>query len=182
MKASLITALTLIALVLLASMTVALADSPKMAAVGDLAPLVDGKDQDGKDWKLLYSTHDHGVVLYFYPHDIFPVCAQEARSFRDSMADFKKYNVEVIGISCDTVESHQKLATNQALNFRLIADPEGQIADAFGVRIKKGINRARSVSFLIGRDRKILAVLESDEPDVPVNKMKKTIEKLTKKK
>src|SRR5260221_577304 len=71
----------------------ATAQTPK---VGDKAPLIEGKDQDGKTWKLADEVGKKIVLLYFYPKDDTPGCTKEACGFRDRIVDLKKDNVEVI--------------------------------------------------------------------------------------
>src|SRR5437588_6607902 len=135
-----------LAAALLAGVSLCLADAGKTPKVGDKAPLIEGKDQDGKTWKLADVVGKKVVLLYFYPKDDTPGCTKEACGFRDQMADLKKENVEVIGVSFDSAESHQKFISNHNLNFPLLADTDGKIADAYGVRMT-GKNMARRVSF-----------------------------------
>lgn len=153
-----------------------LATTPK---VGDKAPLVTGKNQDGKTWKLEDSVGKKIVLLYFYPKDDTPGCTKEACGLRDRMADLKKDNVEVIGVSFDSAESHQKFIEKHNLNFPLLADTDGKIADAYGVRMPNG-NKARRVSFLIGLDGKIAHVTDSPQADVHLGEMKDAVAKLKK--
>src|SRR5499427_858797 len=80
----------------------------EMPKVGDKAPLVVGKDQNGKDWRLADVLGKQIVLLYFYPKDDTPGCTKEACGFRDNIGDLKKENVEVVGVSFDSPESHQK--------------------------------------------------------------------------
>jgi peroxiredoxin Q/BCP len=179
MKASPIIALSFTALILLASMTAAFADAAKMPAVGDKAPLVEGTDQDGKDWKLSDSIGKQVVLLYFYPKDNTPGCTKEACGLRDRMGDLKKDHVQVIGVSFDSSASHQKFIADQSLNFPLVADTDGKIADAYGVRMA-GKNMARRVSFLIGKDGKIVHITDNPKYDVHLAEMKEAIGNLSK--
>jgi len=139
------------------------ADASALPKVGDIAPLVSGKDQDGKAWNLADAVGKKVVLLYFYPKDETPGCTKEACSFRDSLSELQQDNVEVIGVSFDSGESHQKFITKHNLNFPLIADTDGKIADAYGVRMA-GKNMARRVSFLIGKDGKIIKVYHQVDP------------------
>src|SRR5215467_8083995 len=107
----------------------------KVPKAGDKAPLVEGKDQNGKDWKLADAVGKKVVLLYFYPKDDTPGCTKEACGFRDSIEALKQDNVEVIGVSFDSGESHQKFISKYNLNFPLLADTDGKIADAYGVRM-----------------------------------------------
>jgi len=103
------------------------------------------------------------VLLYFYPKDDTPGCTKEACSFRDNIGDLKKDNIEVVGVSFDSPESHQKFISKYTLNFPLLADTDGKIADAYGVKMADR-NMARRVSFLIGLDGKIAHVTDNQNP------------------
>jgi len=148
-----------------------------MPKVGDKAPLVEGKDQAGKAWNLSDDVGKKVVLLYFYPKDDTPGCTKEACGFRDSIDALKAQNVEVIGVSFDSGESHQKFITKYNLNFPLIADTDGKIADAYGVRMnnRKMDNR---VSFLIGLDGKIVHVTNSPDAEKHLTEMKNAASKL----
>jgi thioredoxin-dependent peroxiredoxin len=163
----------------LAGLSLSLADEAKMPQVGDKAPLVQGQDQDGKVWRLADVVGKKIVLLYFYPKDDTPGCTKEACGFRDRIADLKKDNVEVIGVSFDSPKSHQKFIAKYKLNFPLVADPEGKVADAYGVRMA-GRHMARRVSFLIGLDGAILHVTDSMNPETHLSETKEAIEKMRK--
>src|SRR6476661_2792404 len=126
-------------------------ETPK---AGDKAPLISGKDQDGKAWKLADEVGKKVVLLYFYPKDDTPGCTKEACGFRDRISDLKKQGVEVIGVSFDSAESHKSFIAKHNLNFPLLADTDGKIAEAYGVRMPTR-SMARRASFLIGLDGKI---------------------------
>src|SRR5208282_4365588 len=84
---------------------------------GDTAPLFTGQDQDGKTVKLADLVGKKIVLLYFYPKDFTGGCTREACGFRDRMGELQKDNVEVIGVSFDSAESHQKFIAQYKLNF-----------------------------------------------------------------
>ena len=147
---------------------------------GDTAPLFTGQDQDGKTFKLKSSIGKKIVLLYFYPKDNTPGCTKEACGFRDRMSGLQTNNVEVIGVSFDSAESHKKFIADYKLNFRLLADPDGKIVDLYGVQVV-GRKMARRVSFLIGRNGKIVHVTDSGNPDLHFNEMKDAIAGLKKK-
>jgi peroxiredoxin Q/BCP len=147
--------------------------------VGDAAPLVTGLNQDGKEWKLAAAAGKKVVLLYFYPKDETPGCTKEACGLRDSMGDLQKNDVEVVGVSFDNAESHKGFIAKHNLNFPLLADTEGKIADAFGVRMPDKA-RARRVSFLIGKDGKILHITDSPQAEVHLAEMKEAVARLTK--
>jgi peroxiredoxin Q/BCP len=148
-------------------------------AVGDQAPLVSGQTQEGKNWKLADAVGKKVVLLYFYPKDDTPGCTKEACGLRDRMGSLQKANVEVVGVSFDSAESHQKFITKHKLNFTLLTDTDGKIADTYGVRAA-GKNMARRVSFLIGTDGKILHVTDSPIADTHLAEMSEAVAKLKK--
>lgn len=162
---------------LLANMTTFAADSAAMPKVGDKAPLVEGKDQDGNPWKLSDDIGKKLVLLYFYPKDDTPGCTKEACGFRDSIDQLKADNVEVIGVSFDSGASHLKFISKYNLNFPLVADTNGKIADTYGVRMA-GRSMARRVSFLIGLDGKIVHITDSPNAETHLTEMKEAASKL----
>jgi peroxiredoxin Q/BCP len=154
-------------------------ESPKTLNVGDAAPLIEGKDQDGKTWKLADLIGKEIVLLYFYPKDDTPGCTKQACGWRDRMADLQKDAVRVLGVSFDSAESHQQFIAKHQLKFPLLADTDGKIADAYRARIP-GKNMARRVSFLIGRDGKIAHVTDNPGADIHLSEMKEAIARLKK--
>jgi thioredoxin-dependent peroxiredoxin len=162
---------------LFTTMSAFAADAPAMLKVGDKAPLVEGKDQNGKDWKLSDEIGKKVVLLYFYPKDETPGCTTEACGFRDSIDSLKEKNVEVIGVSFDSGDSHLKFISKHNLNFPLLADTDGKISDAYGVRMT-GRSMAKRVSFLIGLDGKIKHVTDSPDAEKHLTEMKAAAAKL----
>jgi len=161
---------------LLASAISAFADSPK---AGDTAPVFIGKDQDGKEFKLADHIGKKIILLYFYPKDFTGGCTKEACGFRDRMGDLQTNNVEVVGVSHDSVESHKKFAVENKLNFTLIADPEGKIIAAYDAKMNL-LAMSRRVSFLIGLDGKIIHVTDALGAQVHFDEMKEAIAGLKK--
>jgi peroxiredoxin Q/BCP len=161
---------------LLISATTIFAAMPK---TGDTAPLISGTDQNGKDFKLADLTGKKIVLLYFYPKDFTGGCTKEACSFRDGFEDFATNNVEIVGVSFDSADSHLQFIAKYKLNFTLLADTDGKIADAYGVRMA-GKDMAKRVSFLIGLDGKIVHVTDSGNPDIHLAEMKDAIAGLKK--
>ncbi|HHY85853.1 MAG TPA: peroxiredoxin [Verrucomicrobia bacterium] len=156
-----------------------LAQTGSTPKVGDKAPLVEGKDQDGKTWKLADEIGKNVVLLYFYPKDDTPGCTREACGFRDSMSDLQSKGVKVVGVSFDTADSHKAFIAKHNLNFPLLADTDGKIADAYGARMPDR-QMARRVSFLIGKDGRILHVTDAPSADTHLGEMKTAVEKLEK--
>ncbi len=103
-----------------------------MLTEGMKAPDFELNDKDG----VLHRLSDFlgkKVVVYFYPKDNTPGCTRQACAFRDAYAGFRDASVEVIGISKDSQQSHQKFIQNYDLPFLLLSDPELQAIQAYGV-------------------------------------------------
>jgi peroxiredoxin Q/BCP len=123
--------------------------------VGAAAPEVVGIAADGRR-VALSALRGQPVVVYFYPKDGTPGCTKEACGFRDAFARYQQRRVEIFGVSQDSAESHEEFRREYQLPFVLVADPEGTIAQAYGVGSIFGLN-AR-VTFLIGPDGKVARV------------------------
>jgi len=102
-----------------------------MIEEGQKAPDFTLPSSEGKDVSLR-GFRGKNVVLYFYPRDMTPGCTREACDFRDSQARIKKAGAVVIGVSTDSVASHQKFKARQKLNFPLLADTDKAVAKAYG--------------------------------------------------
>jgi peroxiredoxin Q/BCP len=101
--------------------------------VGDKLPVFKAKDADGNDFDSLKFVGKKPLVIYFYPKDNTPGCIAEACSFRDQFEDFKDLGAEIIGISSDSVVSHQEFAKQYKLPFILLSDGDKKIRNLFGV-------------------------------------------------
>jgi peroxiredoxin Q/BCP len=104
----------------------------KELKVGDSAPAFTLESDTGKKVKLS-DLKGKKVILYFYPKDMTPGCTQEACDFRDSFARLGKAGAVVLGISKDSVASHQKFKAKHELPFTLLSDPDGKVCEAYGV-------------------------------------------------
>ena len=126
-------------------------------------------DKDGNHVSLK-DFRGRKVVLYFYPKDNTPGCTRQACAFAASYEQFKMQNVIVIGISKDSVASHQKFAAKFDLPFILLSDPELQAIQAYGVwqekklygKVSMGVVRT---SYLIDEEGVIRQVLPKVKPD-----------------
>ena len=118
--------------------------------LNDHAPDLTLPDQSGKVVSLKEFQGKKVVVVYFYPKDGTSICTSEACSFRDSYDRFKELGAEVIGISSDPVESHQKFAQKNNLPFSLLADTSGMARKAFGVPTTALVMPAR-VTYVIDK-------------------------------
>jgi len=127
-----------------------------MVATGQAAPDFTLQSSGGGTISLK-DFRGKNVVLYFYPKDMTPGCTTEACDFRDYHPEFAKLDTVVLGISPDDVKSHDKFTAKHELPFPLLADPDHQVAEAYGVWVLKkmygreymGIERT---TFLIDRE------------------------------
>ena len=102
--------------------------------VGDKIPNFSAKDNNGNVFDGASIVGKKPVVFYFYPKDNTPGCTAQACSFRDQYEDFKDLGAEVIGISSDSIASHEKFIQRYKLPFILISDSDKKIRNLFGVK------------------------------------------------
>jgi peroxiredoxin Q/BCP len=105
---------------------------------GDSAPAFQAKDDTGKEWKSSEHVGKKVVVVYFYPADMTGGCTKQACGFRDDLKTLTDKGVEVVGVSGDSVKNHQLFKKAHELNFALLADTDGKVAEAFGVPVTAG--------------------------------------------
>jgi len=111
------------------------------------------QDGEGKTWRLS-DQRGKVVVLLFYPGDETPICTAQLCSVRDRWEDYVATGAEVVGISTDSVESHQKFAAHHDLPLRLLADTDRKVADTYGAQSLIPGKVARSV-FVIDASGKV---------------------------
>ncbi len=138
--------------------------SNRMPEPGAVAPDFVGITQSGEKLRLS-DYRGRKVALYFYPKDDTSGCTKQACNLRDEYENLKMDEIAVIGVSGDDVESHQKFAQKYTLPFPLVADPDREILEKYGVwgektlygRISVGIKRT---TFLIDEDGVIRGVIK----------------------
>jgi thioredoxin-dependent peroxiredoxin len=126
---------------------------------GDKAPAITVASSDGSSVNL--ASPGQPLVVYFYPKDDTSGCTREAQDFTALADDFKKAGVKVIGVSRDTMKSHEKFIGKYDLAVPLASDEDGRISEAFGTWVEKsmygrkymGMERA---TYLIGADGRVL--------------------------
>lgn len=106
--------------------------------IGDKAPAIKAKNQKGETIQLSDFTGKK-VILYFYPKDNTPGCTTEACNFRDNYQALLKDGFEVLGVSIDSEQSHQKFISKHELPFNLLADEDQKIVNDYGVWVEKNM-------------------------------------------
>ena len=140
-----------------------------MLNAGTKAPDFTLKDKDGNDVSLADMAGKR-VVLYFYPKDNTPGCTRQACAFAGAYEEFKSLDAVVIGVSRDSVASHQKFAEKYGLPFILLSDPDRQAIEAYGVwqekknygKVSMGVVRT---TFVISPEGVIEKVMPKVKPD-----------------
>jgi thioredoxin-dependent peroxiredoxin len=115
--------------------------------VGDKAPDIEAETYDGNKIKLSDYSGKKTVALYFYPKDYTETCTKEACSIRDGMNNLEDLGVQVLGVSTDSVKSHEGFKKKYSLNFPLLSDKSKDIINSYGVVSDSG--SARRETFLI---------------------------------
>jgi thioredoxin-dependent peroxiredoxin len=105
---------------------------------GDSAPMFKAIDQEGKPFEL-ENLKGKKVILYFYPKDNTPGCTSESCDLRDNYEAWKAKGFEVVGISSDSVASHQKFIAKYELPFTLIADTDKSVHELYGTWVEKSM-------------------------------------------
>lgn len=134
-----------------------------MPDVGDIAPDFELPAYPTGTVRLSQFKGKQNVVLYFYPRDNTPGCTTEACDFRDNIAALQSANTVVLGLSTDSVASHEKFAAKFELPFILLADEEHATCDAYGVWVEKNMYGKKSfgvqrATFLINKKGKVARV------------------------
>ena len=128
---------------------------------------------------------DKNVVIYFYPKDSTPGCTTEGQEFRDNYKKFKKYNTEILGVSRESIKSHENFKSKQNFPFELWSDPDEKVCKAFDVMKMKsmygrqymGVDRS---TFIVNDQGKIIKEWRSVKVKGHVQEVLETVEKLFK--
>src|SRR4051794_17378542 len=130
--------------------------------VGDSAPELKLKDQDGRLVFLRDFFNKKWVVLYFYPMDDTPGCTKEACNFRDNLGQLSELGAQVIGVSVDDYQSHKRFANKFKLNFPLLSVPTKKVAKAYGALAFYRL--ARRMTFIIDKQGKVRKIFPKVNP------------------
>jgi peroxiredoxin Q/BCP len=140
-----------------------------MLKEGTKAPDFTLNDKDGKPVSLS-GFRGKKVVVYFYPKDNTPGCTKQACVFKEAFDGFKADDIAVIGISKDSIQSHQKFAEKYELPFILLSDPELEVIKAYDVWQEKKLYGKSSMgvvrsTYIVDENGVIIKVFEKAKPD-----------------
>ena len=131
---------------------------------GDQVPEFELSDQTGNTRSLSDLLAAGPIVLFFYPAAMTPGCTKEACHFRDLGQEFTDLGASRVGISADSVDKQSRFADSQRFDFPLLSDPDGRVAEIFGVRrgLLGKFLPVKRTTFVIDTDRTVLAVISSE--------------------
>jgi peroxiredoxin Q/BCP len=133
-------------------------------AEGSAAPDFTLPSQEGSSVSLK-DYRGKWVVLYFYPKDQTPGCSREAHNFQVDQPKFSERNAVVLGVSLDSVDSHQKFCAQEGLSFKLLADRQHEVTESYGALLNLGVVKvAKRHTFLIDPTGKIAKAYTSVDP------------------
>jgi peroxiredoxin Q/BCP len=133
-------------------------------AVGTDAPDFNLTSQEGKSVSLK-DFRGQWVVLYFYPKDFTRGCTREAHNFQRDLARYETRNAAIVGISVDSADSHKQFCTKEGLNFKLLADADKKVSEAYGSLTNLAVVKfAARHTFIIDPDGKIARVYTDVDP------------------
>ena len=178
MKASLTILGLTVAAALLMVVALPAAEAP---TAGTKAPDFTLKSQEGKT----VSLHDFKgkwVVLYFYPKDFIQGCTIEAHNFQADQDKYTKMNAAIVGVSVDTVDSHQQFCTKENLSFKLLSDEKHEVVNTYGSTQKFGANEvAARNTFLVDPQGTIRKVYLKVDPNPHSKEVLEALAELQKK-
>lgn len=151
--------------------------------IGAKAPAFDLPAFPAGRHKLSQYKGKQNVVLYFYPRDDTPGCTTEACGFRDDLKAFTAKDTVILGVSTDTVASHEKFAAKFSLPFPLLADEDHAVAEKYGVWVEKNMYGKKSMgiqraTFLIDKEGKIAAAWPKVKVEGHVAEVAEAVKKL----
>jgi len=129
---------------------------------GDVAPDFKLNDQEGHERTLSTMLLNGPVVLFFYPAAMTKGCTKECRHFRDLSSEFAALCAQRLGISMDGVTKQAEFTTKNDLDYPLLADVDGDVAQLYGVKRSLDLLKVKRTTFVIGQDRRIVDVINSE--------------------
>jgi len=127
--------------------------------IGSKAPDFILPGTSGKDLNF-YEDIKQSCILYFYPKDFTPGCTVEACGFIDDFEFFEELNIPVLGISRDSISTHQKFIEQHRLPFELLSDVDGKVINDYKA-VFPVINMTKRITYLVDADKTIIDVFEN---------------------
>lgn len=128
--------------------------------LGSKAPNFTLDSTTGKNFTLNIDKIGKPLIIYFYPKDFSSGCTAEACEFRDTFSMFREFDIEIVGISRDSVVTHREFKKAHNLPFELLADIEGEVAKQYDAVLPL-INFTRRITYLLDKSHKIVAAYEN---------------------
>jgi thioredoxin-dependent peroxiredoxin len=128
----------------------------------DLAPDFTLTDQNGVSQSLSGLLENGIVVLFFYPAAMSPGCTKESCHFRDLTTELRSFGAQPVGISMDSPERQAQFAKKNAITYPLLADINGEVAEAYGVKRSLSFLKVKRATFVINTHQNILEVITSE--------------------
>lgn len=129
-------------------------------SIGSKAPDFILASTKGLDFQLSKDLSNRPCILYFYPKDFTPGCTQEACDFRDHFSYFEGLEIDIVGISKDSISTHLQFKDTHKLPFELLSDEKGEVSKKYQAVLPfVGINRR--ITYLLDREHRIVAVYEN---------------------
>ena len=129
-------------------------------SIGSKAPSFILPSSSGQNFDLDVDYKDKPLLLFFYPADFTRGCTTEVCSFRDSFEVFEGYEIDIIGISKDSVNTHKRFKTEYKLPFELLSDPKQEVAKLYKA-VYPIINITKRITYLLDKSHTIVAVYDN---------------------
>lgn len=156
------------------------AEDQKQPEAGKPAPDFSLTTSDGSQVSLK-DYRGKWVILYFYPKDMTSGCTVEAKNFQRDLSKYEAAGAVVLGVSLDSAQSHKEFCTKEGLTFKLLADPDGKVAEQYGSTMDyKGAKMAARNTFIINPKGEIAKVYTGVKPAEHSDEVLKTLAELKK--
>jgi thioredoxin-dependent peroxiredoxin len=119
--------------------------------IGKKAPEFELLDHEGHKTVLSETLQKSPVLLAFYPGDFTPVCTKQLCNYKDSIREFQEFGLEILGISSNTIERHKEFEAKYEFPFKLLSDPNGKIAKAYGCTSRLMFGNLSRAVFIINK-------------------------------